>query len=370
MRDTILAIAVVLMLPTAALGQEGAPIAPPEPIAFRPVVDQLIDRVILPGYAELAAASVTTTDAMAALCAAPGSDTLADSRTAFANLAVAWSRVEMFRMGPARAENRYERMFFWPDRRGLGLRQVQAIMADEDPTATDVDTLRGKSVAVQGLLALEYVLFGTDSDTLADTSPDGYRCRYGHAIAGAIAANAAEMRDGWTAPDGYAAIMRDPGAANPVYRSHGEVVQDILRSAREQIQIVRDIKLARPLGDSPAAAIPTQAPFWRSNLTIPTIRANIDAVSSLIDPGGIGAILPTGADWMGGSLQFELASANAALATLKGTGLDWESTVRSVEGYEKLAYTLIPLGSAFALLEQRIPAALGLTAGFNTLDGD
>lgn len=370
MRATILAIAATLLLPAAALAQEGGATAPPGPLAFKPVIDRLIDRVILPGYGALADKSATTAAAMAALCAAPGDAMLAEARAAFGDLAVAWSGVEMFRMGPARAENRYERMFFWPDRRGLGLRQVQGVIADADATATDVDALRGKSVAVQGLLALEYVLYGTDSDGLSAPPADGYRCRYGEAIGGAIAANSAEMRDGWTAPDGYAAVMRAPGPENPVYRSHGEVVQDILHSAREQIQIVRNIKLARPLGDSPAAAIPTQAPFWRSNLIIPTIRANIDAVSSLIDPGGIGAILPAGTDWMGGSLQFELASANTALASVKDTGLDWETTVRSVAGHEKLAYTLIPLGSAFTLLEQRIPAALGLTAGFNTLDGD
>ena len=362
--------AMVLAVTMPAIAQEGVPVTPPAPLAFRPVVETLVDRVIVPGYVGLADASVATSDAMAALCGAPGTDTLEGARDAFEGLAVAWSGVEMFRMGPARAENRYERMFFWPDRRGLGLRQVQGIIADEDPTATEVETLRGKSVAVQGLLALEYVLFGTGSDTLADPPADSYRCRYGAAIAGAISATSAEMLAGWVAADGYGAVMRQPGPENPVYRSHGEVVQDVLRSAREMIQIVRDIKLARPLGDSPAAAVPRQAPFWRSNLTIPTIRANLDAVKSLIDAGGIGAILPAAAAWMGGSLLFELSSANAALATLKEAGTDWETTVGSVAGYEKLAYTLIPLGSAFSMLEQRFPAALGLTTGFNTLDGD
>jgi predicted lipoprotein len=53
---------------------------------------------------------------------------------------------------------------------------VQELLAKQDPTATDAATLRGKSVAMQGLQALEFVLYGTGSETLA--TGDDYRCRY------------------------------------------------------------------------------------------------------------------------------------------------------------------------------------------------
>ncbi len=71
-------------------------------------------------------------------------------------------------MGPAREDNRFERLFFWPDRRGRGLRQVQGILAEEDETATDPATLYQKSVAVQGLLALDFVLSGEGNETLVE----------------------------------------------------------------------------------------------------------------------------------------------------------------------------------------------------------
>jgi predicted lipoprotein len=38
--------------------------------------------------------------------------------------------------------------------------------------------------------------------------------------------------------------------------------------------------------------------------------------------------------------------------------------------HQKLAYALIPLGGAIVILEERMPTALGLIAGFNALDGD
>ncbi len=74
-------------------------------------------------------------------------------------------------------------MLFWPDRKGTGLKQVQAALASKDPTAADAAQLAGKSVAMQGLGALEFVLYGTGSEELA-TAGESYRCAYGAAIIG------------------------------------------------------------------------------------------------------------------------------------------------------------------------------------------
>ncbi len=355
-----------------ALGMSAASADDTSPhIAYAPVVENAAATVVIPAYARLVERAAGTESAVAQLCASPDGKKLEDARALYAELAGAWSSVEMFRIGPARAENRYERLFFWPDRKGLGLRQVQAIIADEDTSAAEVASLRGKSVAVQGLPALEFVLFGTGSETLADpTSAEGFRCRYGRAIAGAIHQTASEIREGWTAEDGYADVMGKPGADNPVYRTHGEAVQDLLRAAREQLQLVRDVKLARSLRKSPEAAIPRQAPFWRSDMTLSNMRGNLAAVETLINEGGIAGILPTESAWLGPSLSLAIRAADAALEETANAGLTWEDAVRDPALFEKLSYALIPLGDAIALLETRFPAAFGLTTGFNTLDGD
>lgn len=340
-------------------------------IAFKPTVDTLIDAVIVPGYQALAQSAETEVLAMQTLCSRPGAETLAAVRTDFAALVAAWSRVEMYRIGPARANNNYERLFFWPDRKGLGLRQTQGLLAVADESATSVATLRTKSVAVQGLLALEYILYGDDSETLGERPAGSYRCRYGLAVASAIGTTANDMLAGWTAPDtGYAAVMRGANAGDPVYRTHGEVVQDILRSAREALTLLHDVKLARPLGDSPKDAVPTQAPLWRSDLTIANFRGNIAAVAALIDPGNLSAVMPTDSADLVLSLKQVLDLSDATLAGLEKTGKSWEDLVRDPVSYKALASTLGPLHIAIELLEHHIPAALGLMTGFNTLDGD
>ena len=355
------------LVATAASAQPDAAAAS---ISFKPAIESAITEAILPGYRALAARADDTLEATAELCAAPQEAALANTREAFHRLVDAWSRVEMYRFGPAREMNRYERIFFWPDRRGLGLRQVRRVLTDEDITAIKLDSLRSKSVAVQGILALEYVLFGDDSLALADEPGGSFRCLYGNTIASAIALAAEEIVSGWDSPEGIVALMLEAGPDNPTYRSHGEVVQQFLQSAREQLQIVRDLKLGRPLGKSPEAGNPRTAPLWRSESVFSTVDANMESVIALMDASNIAALLPDKEDWLVPSLMFELRQARAAVHDVGDSARTWETAVRDPAAHQRLAYALIPLSGAIDLLEDHIPAALGLTIGFNVLDGD
>ncbi|MCB1487544.1 MAG: peptidase M75, Imelysin [Bauldia sp.] len=341
-------------------------------IAFEPVVADALERVIRPGYSALAEVATEEATTVGDLCWQADTSHLDAARQGFRDLVLAWSNVEMFRFGPVRDDNRYERLFFWPDPRGRGLQQVQGILGSEDATAADVDTLYGKSVAVQGLFALEFILFGTGSDALADkdAAARSFRCRYGAAIAGAIARTAGDLSRGWQAVDGYAAVMLDAGDENPVYRSSGEVVQELIKSCREQVQLDQQLKLAFTIGETPGEAKPKLAPFWRSNMTIPSIQANLAAVVSLCGEKGLGGALPKDSNWQAGSLAFELRNADSTLTKVADSGLPWVELAADPKSHDLLAYTEIPLGGAGELLEHGYPDSFGLITGFNSLDGD
>ncbi|MCB1498501.1 MAG: hypothetical protein KDK07_01725 [Bauldia sp.] len=355
----------------ALADDEGGSQAQVPAIAFKPIVDAALANVLLPGYEALAASAAEEATRLSDLCLEADDARLAAAREGFRDLVLAWSRIELVRFGPVRDRNRYERVFFWPDPRGRGLQQVQEILATQDPAALAVASLREKSVAVQGLPALEFVLYGTGSEALVYAAdPAGrFRCGFGKAIAGAIAATSQEVLSDWTRPDGYADLMRKAGADNPVYRSHGEVVQDLIKAAREQLQLVRDLKIANVIEATPEKAQPKRAPFWRSNLTVPAIRANIDAVLALVGPDGISAALPADAAWIGGEIAFELAQVDGVLARVEDAG-PWEDEVRDSDRHKDLTYVLIPLGDIVSLLEDDYPGAFGLIMGFNSLDGD
>ena len=346
-------------------------VAAPAPGQTGPVyaraVERTIERFIVPGYAALSAAGEGLVGSMEELCADPGEGTLAAARARFASVLAAFSRMESLRFGPARENHRFERLFFWPDRRGRGRRQVEALLASEDPRSLDVSALREKSVAVQGLPALEYVLHGKGSEGLGNGTAR-YRCRQGEAIASAIERTARRIHQGWTGPRGFGTVMRTAGPENPVYRTRGEVVEDLLGAAAEQLGIVQELKLGRVLRDGPTTAKPKRAPFWRSGLTLASIRDNVDGVLALLEEGDFGALLPETEAHLADRAGSELRRARDVLAGLSGG--DLPGLLSDPETHRRITGAASRIGAAASRLREDFPRVLGLAAGFNSLDGD
>ena len=358
------AAAVLLSGPPPAAAQAGP--------VFARAVDRAVDRVIAPGYADLASAAGGLAVAMSGLCADPTDGALAAARASFAKVVTAFSRVELLRLGPAREDHRFERLFFWPDRRGRGRRQIEALIAGKDEATLDAAALRKKSVAVQGLLALEYVLAGKGSEGLA-SGRAAFRCRQGLAVAGAVDRTVRRIRRGWAGPEGFGAVMRGAGPGNPVYRSHGEAVADLLGAAGEQLRIVERLKLARMLRDGPESARPKAAPFWRSGLARASIAANLDGVLRLLDEAALGTLLPASEAGLAERAASELREAREALSVTSGfgpPGAGLPALLSDPGAHRRLAAAAARVGTAAALLGEDFPRALGLVPGFNSLDGD
>lgn len=266
-------------------------------------------------------------------------------------------------------DNRIERLFFWPDPRGRGLRQVQSIIRNKDGTAVERISLQQKSVAVQGLPALEFLLFGTGSQRLAEGTAE-YRCRYARATARAIADVAAHLRDDWQAPDGYAARLRTPGMQNAVYRNAQEAMQELLQAARQQLQATAELKLEVALGDSPEGAKPKTLPFWRSGQALNAINANLRGVDRLLEAWDLHEFLDQETALTADQIRFELKTSQDAIAAAGSVDGDILEVFATPDGHTRLAYARIPIKSAVVLLSEDIAGALGLTVGFNALDGD
>ncbi len=95
----------------------------------------------------------------------------------FADTVLAWAAVEFLRFGPMSQIGRPERFDFWPDPRGVTLRQVNALIAKRDASALDPAALAKKSAAVQGLSALEILLYDDAHSIAADDEEARYRCK-------------------------------------------------------------------------------------------------------------------------------------------------------------------------------------------------
>ncbi|WP_353643740.1 imelysin family protein [Mesorhizobium sp. WSM2239] len=335
------------------------------PARANPVIPDVIAGFVRPAYETFHSASSKLGGDMDALCAKPSAERLSAAERAFLAAVTAWSEVEIIRFGPATEENRLERILFWPDRKSIGLKQVQRALAEEDASAADPATLAGKSVAMQGLGALEFILFGTGAEGLVE--PGGaYRCAYGRAIAANLQGMAAAILAGWQSPDGIARQWANPGADNSLYRTDGEALTELLDIFIHGFEMVRDVRLNGFLGEEADGDKPKQAIFWRSGATLASIDANLRGLRKLFEASGFSSLLPQDSAWIADSVGFEFANA--------GRALDMDGPIAEILAdpaqREKLAYARLVTSSLSELFGAKLTAALGLTAGFSSLDGD
>ncbi|WP_238912154.1 imelysin family protein [Achromobacter xylosoxidans] len=323
------------------------------------------------GYARPAAAGMVAaaTDLEGALgqwCGKPDADGAKRVEAAFAGLALAWARLEPLRFGPLVQANRYERLAFWPDTRGVMPRQVQALIAAQDAEQLKPGALAGRSVAVQGLPALEFVLYGEPAALTQTAAPTfGYACGYARAVSANIAAISRDVAQAWEAKAEFGRQFARPQAGNDLYRDPQEVAAEAMKALSTGLQFARDVKLLPVLGDSAESARPKRAAFWRSGLSTRTLAASLDGLAAFYTAGGYA--LPKGEDWMPGAVLGELGNAARAL---REAPAPLEQALADAEGRRLLGLAALTLKNAKAIVDQDLAPALGVTIGFNALDGD
>ena len=347
----------------ACLAMAGAPAvaAVPADLGAR-----LADGYARPAVAALAERAHGLEDALAAWCQSPQAARAEPVRQAFRDTVLAWSGVEFLRFGPLVQGNRYERLAFWPDTRGVMQRQVRALLAEADPQALAPGALAARSVALQGLPALEYVLYGEPGLLERGGQAEaGYACRYAVAVAANVAAVSDELKQAWSPQGDYGRQFTAPAPANDLYRDQQEVAAEAVKALSTGLQFARDVKLAPVLGDSAEAARFKRAALWRSDLSLPALAVSVRGMRAFYDAGGYR--YPDGEAWIDQAVRGELDRAAAALAAVDAP---LEQAVAQPASWQRLALAGMILKNAKDIVDQNLAPALGVMIGFNALDGD
>ncbi len=329
------------------------------PGSVRMVMERTVEDFILPGYRSFEQASGELVASTKALCAAPGSSSLAAARQAFDAVTLKWAGVEMVRFGPVMSENRLERVLFWPDRKSTGLKQAQAALATSDASVLDAANMPAKSVAVQGLGALEFALFGTGSQKLE--TGDSFRCGYAAAIAQNIHSIAGSLVAGWRDPDGALAKWTDQSSTEDVQESLNELVATLVHG----LENVRDQRLLAFL-DPDGKDKPRLALFWRSGQTLPVLHANVVGLARLFDESAMDALLPEDEASIADSIRFEFSE----LANLLDISVPVAEALKQETLRSRLATSDVVLRSLLDRLDRQYAPATGLSSGFSFADGD
>jgi predicted lipoprotein len=327
-----------------------------------------LEQYIRPGYAALADSAGALKQSVDTLCHDPSEEGLKLTRDAFAVTVAAWGKVEPIRFGPVAHEHRYERIFFWPDPKGIGARQVREALAKLDQSVTKEEQLAAKSVALQGLPPLQYLLYGDGADTLATASGHApFHCQFAASVAGSLAQLTREIADDWQDGGAAAKSYLAPGPTNQTYHTPKEVTLDLFKTFTGGIEAVRDQKLAKMLGASAEQARPRLAPFYESGLTVADVVGNLEGVRDLFTKSGLAQVVHEESPGVEDSILFDL---NHAIEVFNAIDAPVDEVVHDEDLRAKLEALRVSLKSAVTTAGDMIARGAGLAFGFNAMDGD
>ncbi|WP_037468916.1 imelysin family protein [Sinorhizobium fredii] len=355
-----------------AAAQEGTALSPRvlDEAALPGVMAKAVDRFIVPGYRNLSRTTADLAESSAALCETPSAATLEETRSTFSEVVRTWSTIEIVRLGPALEQNRFERFLFYPDRKSTGLKQVQVILSKRDERATQAESLKANSVAVQGLGALEYVLYGTGAETLA-SKDGGFRCRYAMAISQNLAATAGELLAAWEKPDGIQSAWKALGCSIPLFRDNKEAATELLGVLVHSVEMIKDQRL-RPFYDGaidgkPDKGRPKLAIYWRSGNTMASIAANLRGLQTLFNIAGMENLLPADSRSIAGSVNFLFKALISAADRVEGP---IDAALADDKRRSRLDFITLNTADLLDRLNRDFGGAIGLGAGFSFADGD
>lgn len=314
------------------------------------IANNIVDDQILPGFKSLAQDAGSLSETAQNECDISSVKLRASLDTALAS----WTRVSHLRFGPTEIDNRGFSIAFWPDTRGKTAKVLQSLIAGEDEAVRDPDRFADVSIAGRGLYALEYVLY---DEAIISLGNEDYRCDLVQAIALDISRVASAISKDWRLR--YADELKTPGAGG-LYQSEAEVKQELFKALTTGLQINGDLRLGRPLGtfDKPR---PKRAEAWRSENSLRQVEVSLGALRELAI-----ALAFDDAD-LQGKLDKQFATALDAAEKL-----DDPSFAGVTDPIKRLRIEALQqeVNDLRALVSQDLGAKLGVTAGFNSLDGD
>ena len=292
---------------------------------------------------------------------------------------LAWMRVQGINTQALLTDNRAWYFQFWPDRKNITQKQVEALLTQANENAPEnaandasaqnqinLATLAERGVVVQGMNAIEYQLFDPSIDLLAYR---GERCQLLMAQTQLLSQRATELDQALTP------IANEATAIN-------QLVNDLIG----WLETIKIKKLGLPLGIknnvSAAAQTLTPKPYevesWRSQTSLTNIEQNLMMIRQLLD---VDQHVATNRAFQPSRLFNQLPNDDAqrltlALATqfdvidaqLKGIKTPLFDAVTTDTAAVQQLYQQV--GQLIGLLKRDVLPALNIPLSFNANDGD
>lgn len=326
------------------------------------------DTLILPWHQAFVRDTQALGQSLERLCQNPTAAVeLEASRESWRRAMLSWQVLQVVNFGPVQEGNQAWRVQFWPDTHNRVGQKVEALLADESPL--DAASLAQGNVLVQGLSALEYVLF--DPSRAGPEQFDNPRvCLFMQAAASNTQTVAEQLLLGWSAEGGdYRHTFLVPSASNLVFQDTDDVLSAVVSAVVTSIEKIKNKELGDSFGGRPGSgrANPYRLEFWRSGLSLQAMRTELTANEQLFRASVQPVLAARGHGELAGRIATAFQDSHAQLAALPEplfTRLPDEETLPQFQA------TWDSLGRLLPLLKRELPESLQLQLGFNSNDGD
>lgn len=314
------------------------------------------DELIIPAYQSMESQSVELVSSAESFCSDLSDLNLDNLKNSYQGSMLAWQAIQHIQFGPITYFNWNYRMQYWPDERGASGRQLDALLASQDEAILSSSAFPRQSVGVQGLPALERILY--DANAVSEFRSNPYLCLLTETIARNINDISAGVTQRWV--DEYRGLVLDP-VAGGFYEDAEDLSIDFLKALQEGIAKIRDLKLAPALGESFANARTRSAESWRSESSLANIKNNLDSLALLFS-----AYSPA-------FHEEDTEAINQGFADIAATLSSLPDSMVSALTNEMQYLQLQALHAQIDALHEALETALkntDLYLGFNSLDGD
>lgn len=342
------------------------------PDAYARVNTAILNHHVLPRYERLAAATARQTRTAQEFCMASDSVGLADVRATYHETMDAWMAVQHIRLGPVELYMRAYRLYFWPEARGKVGDAVDSLLAMDDPGVLAAERLADASVAVQGLPAIEYLLY-TDDSLPGEGATASLHCSLLMGIASNMLSIAEQIVADWQGGDvSFRRLFLNPGPDNDYYQTHRDASLALFKNFHDALALIADAKLKPVVGESNETARPALAESRSSGRSLRNIVLNLEALQALYlgegDAGLSTLVKQYGTDKeLDPLMRTAFGMTIEAARDIDGPLVEAVADEARREQVETLSTRVIALKQ---IVKSRVAPALDLAVGFNALDGD
>lgn len=351
----------LLVASLATIANAQSPLSPEEGRTLQDGLITTADAFILPAYEAQAAAAEALTVSLTAYCTEAGE--LENTHRAFADTFLAWQRASIIQVGPIMEAEGPMRVQLWPDPKGFSQRAIRTALRAEAPELLEKGGLEGRSIALTGLTALEYLLY-------SDLKPESYACDLARAIGIFQSDLAEDLVVAWSPGSNYRDAFDSAVKGNALYANVDALMREFLSGTVVYVDRLRKFKILRGLGNRTGEARAERTEARLSGLGLQSIETSFQVLSELYGvPFGLFDIAPD----IGGSMEYFVLAETAAsvagsLGIMEGSLVDIATEDGARAQDIRRVADLVLYHETF--LKSGFTDALGLSAGFTSADGD